>query len=248
MRLTILGSGTCVPYHRRGSSSYALQLPKSTILLDCGNGATWKLGKAGINYLAIDHIFITHFHPDHTSDLIPFLFATRYSYGSTREKQLHLWGPPGFITFFSALKAAYGDWIVPQGLIVNDIEKDNLRFGDFVLKTAHTRHTENSLAYRIDSEGKSVVYSGDTDYSESLVKLAEDADILLIECSMPDELKVEGHLTPAEVRRIADESGAKRVILTHLYPVCDERDLLALARNRIGSDLVVAEDFLEIAL
>jgi len=248
MKLTILGSGTCVPYHRRGSSSYALQLSKSTILLDCGNGATWKLGKAGINYLDIDHMFITHFHPDHTSDLIPFLFATRYSYGSAREKQLHLWGPPGFTTFFSALKEAYGDWIVPQELTVNDIEKDNLQFGDFVLKSAHTLHTENSLAYRIDSEGKSLVYSGDTDYSESLVKLAENADILLIECSMPDELKVEGHLTPAEVRRIADESGAKRIILTHLYPVCDERDLLALARNQIGTDVVVAEDFLEIAL
>jgi ribonuclease BN (tRNA processing enzyme) len=245
MRLTILGSGTCVPYHRRGSSSYALQLPKSTILLDCGNGATWKLGKVGINYLDIDHILITHFHPDHTSDLIPFLFATRYPYGSTREKQLHLWGPPGFISFFSALKEAYSDWIVPQELIVNDIEKNELQLEDFVLKSAHTLHTENSLAYRIDSEGKSLVYSGDTDYSESLVKLAEHADILLIECSMPDELKADGHLTPTGVTRIANESGAKRIILTHLYPVCDERDILAGMRNQVDADVVLAEDLLE---
>ena len=248
MKLTILGSGTCVPYHRRGSSSYALQLSKSTILLDCGNGATWKLGKVGINYLDIDHIFITHFHPDHTSDLIPFLFATRYSYGSRREKQLQLWGPPGFISFFSALKEAYSDWIVPQELIVNDIDKNELQLEDFVLTSAHTLHTENSLAYRIDSEGKSLVYSGDTDYSESLVKLAENADILLIECSMPDELKVEGHLTPTEVSRVANESGARKIILTHLYPVCDERDFLVRTRNQVDVDVVVAEDFLEIVV
>ncbi|MGB7291415.1 MAG: ribonuclease Z [Thermodesulfobacteriota bacterium] len=246
MRLTILGSGTCVPYHRRGSSSYALELPKSTILLDCGNGATWKLGKVGINYLDIDHILITHFHPDHTSDLIPFLFATRYSYGSTREKPLHLWGPPGFKGFFSALKEAYSDWIVPQELLVNDIEYDRIQLGDFVLRSAHTLHTENSLAYRIDSERKSLVYTGDTDYSESLVKLAENADILLIECSMPDDLKVEGHLTPAGVIRIANESGAKKIILTHLYPACDERDILDSIINEVYAEVIVAEDFLEI--
>ncbi len=248
MRLTILGSGTCVPYNRRGSSSYALELPKTKMLLDCGNGATWKLGKVGINYLDIDHILITHFHPDHTSDLIPFLFATRYSYGSTREKPLHLWGPPGFGGFFSALKEAYSDWITPEELLVNDIECDRMQLGDFILRSAHTLHTENSLAYRIDSEGKSLVYTGDTDYSESLVKLAENTDILLIECSMPDDLKVEGHLSPAGVSRIAYESGAKKIILTHLYPVCDESDILALMRNQIDADVVVAEDLLVITL
>ena len=248
MRLTILGSGTCVPYHRRGSSSYALELSKSTILLDCGNGATWKLGKVGISYLDIDHIFITHFHPDHTSDLIPFLFATRYSFGSTREKPLHLWGPPGLGGFFSALKEAYSDWIVPKDLSVKDIEHDRIHLGDFVLRSAYTLHTENSLAYRIESEGKSLVYTGDTDYSESLVELAENADILLIECSMPDDLKVEGHLTPAVVSRIANETGAKKIILTHLYPICDESDIFARMRNQIDADLVVAEDLLVITV
>ena len=78
MKLHILGSGTCVPNIRRGSSGYALELSKSTILLDCGNGTTWKLGMVGVDYLKVDHIFITHFHPDHTADLIPFLFATKY--------------------------------------------------------------------------------------------------------------------------------------------------------------------------
>jgi ribonuclease BN (tRNA processing enzyme) len=248
MRLTILGSGTCVPYHRRGSSAYALQLSQSTILLDCGNGATWKLGKVGINYLDIDYILITHFHPDHTSDLIPFLFATKYSYESTREKPLHLWGPPGFGRFFSALTEAYRDWIVPEELSVNEIEYDRIQLGDFVLRTAHTHHTENSLAYRIDSEGKSLVYTGDTDYSESLVELADNADILLIECSMPDDLKVEGHLTPAVVAKITNESGAKKIILTHLYPVCDERDIFARMSDQIDADVIVAEDLLVITV
>ncbi len=246
MRLTILGSGTCVPYQRRGSSSYALELRNSKILLDCGNGATWKLGKAKINYLDIDHIFITHFHPDHTADLIPFLFATKYAYQSSRTKSLNIWGPAGFTRFFSSLTEAYGDWIVPQTLTVSDIEKTEIRFEDFVLKSAHTPHTENSLAYRIDSEGKSIVYSGDTDYSESLVTLADSSDILLIECSMPDEMKAEGHLTPAGVSRIANESRPKKIVLTHLFPVCDKSDMLTQIRNQVDADVVLAEDLLEI--
>ena len=248
MRLTILGSGTCVPYHRRGSSSYALQLSKSTILLDCGNGATWKLGKAKINYLDVDHIFITHFHPDHTADLIPFLFATKYASQAHRTKPLNICGPIGFASFFAGLTKAYGDWIEPKALRVNEIEKTEIQFEDFILRSAHTLHTENSLAYRIESEGKSLVYTGDTDYSESLVELAEDADILLIECSVPDDSKVEGHLSPSGVARIASESGAKKIILTHLYPVCDESDIFACMRNQLEADVVVAEDLLVISV
>lgn len=79
MKLTILGSGTCVPYARRGSSGYAIELEGASMLLDCGSGATRSLARAGINYLGIDCLFLSHFHPDHTGDLVPFLFATKYA-------------------------------------------------------------------------------------------------------------------------------------------------------------------------
>jgi len=218
------------------------------LILDCGNGTTWKLGKIGINYLEIDHIFITHFHPDHTADLIPFLFATKYSYGSTREKPLHLWGPPGFISFFSALREAYGEWIVPEKLEIKEIENNNLHFDDFNLSTEKTLHTENSVAYRVESEGKSIVYTGDTDYSESLINFSKNADALIIECSMPDGLKSKGHLTPSEVVSIANNSKAKRIIITHLYPICDDTNLFAFIRNKVEAEVTIAEDLLEIKI
>ena len=77
MKLTILGSGTCVPYANRGSSVYVVELSNSKILLDCGIGSAWKLAGLGINYLMIDHIFLSHLHPEHTGDSVPLLFATR---------------------------------------------------------------------------------------------------------------------------------------------------------------------------
>ncbi|HWP92060.1 MAG TPA: MBL fold metallo-hydrolase [Thermodesulfobacteriota bacterium] len=249
MKLYILGSGTCVPYERRGSSGYALRLPKSTLLLDCGNGTTWKLEKAGINYLDIDHIFLSHFHPDHTADLIPFLFATKYTQSSQRVKQLHIWGAEGFLNFFSALKEAYNGWITPDCLNVSEIKEGAIEFRDFRVIVRKTVHIESSLAYRIESEGKSLVYSGDTDYSESLIELAKGADALILECSAPDQKsKVKGHLTPDEVTKIANEARVKRLIITHLYPVCDENKVIEKIRRKTAVETILAEDLMEIKI
>lgn len=248
MKLHILGSGTCIPYDRRGSSGYALKLSKSIILLDCGNGTTWKLGKVGINYLEIDHIFITHFHPDHTSDLIPFLFATKYAHVSERNKPLSIWGPKGFKGFFSALRGAYKDWIVPEILNICEVEEGRMEFDDFMLASAQTHHTENSLAYRIEFEGISLTYTGDTDYSETLVNFSMYTDALLIECSTPDELKVKGHTTPSEIIKIANKSMAKKIIITHLYPICDNTNISELIRKEVDAEVIVAEDLLEIEI
>lgn len=253
MKLYILGSGTCVPYERRGSSGYALRLPQSTVLLDCGSGTTWKLGRVGINYLEIAHIFLSHIHPDHTADLVPFLFGTKYaygsSYGSKREKPLCVWGGEGFKDFFSALTKAYDGWIVPDNLYVEELKEGKAEFDGFTLVMRKTVHIESSLAYRIESEGKSLVYSGDTDYSESLVELAKGADVLVIECSAPDEeSKIKGHLTPNEVIKIANESKAKKVVLTHLYPVCDEKNVAYIIASRTEAEVILAEDLMEVEI
>jgi ribonuclease BN (tRNA processing enzyme) len=248
MKLHILGSGTCIPYERRGSSGYALRLSKSTILLDCGNGATWKLGRVGINYLELDHIFLSHLHPDHTSDLIPFLFATKYATPHKRVKPFYVWGGDGFKNFFSLLSKAYNDWIMPDKLNIEEIKEGEMSFDDFKIIARKTPHIDSSLAYRIESQGRSLVYSGDTDYSESLVEIAKDADLLIIECSMPDRFKVKGHLTPAEVSRIANESRAKRLLISHLYPISDELDVISAIRNDVKAEAVLAEDLLEVEI
>ncbi len=248
MKLHILGSGTCIPYERRGSSGYALRLSKSTILLDCGNGTTWKLGRVGINYLELDHIFLSHLHPDHSSDLIPFLFATKYATPHKRVKPLNVWGGNGFKSFFSSLNKAYSNWLMPDRLNIEEIKEGEMSFEDFKIIARKTLHIDSSLAYRIESKGRSLVYSGDTDYSESLVELSKNADCLLIECSMPDRLKVKGHLIPAEVSRIVNESRARKVIISHLYPISDELDVISSIRKRVEVEVVLAEDLLEVEI
>ena len=78
MKVTILGSGTSVPLADRASPSVAIFIDSRFILMDIGPGAIRQLAIAGLEYQDIDYILISHFHPDHTADLIHFFFATRY--------------------------------------------------------------------------------------------------------------------------------------------------------------------------
>lgn len=248
MEIQILGSGTCVPSARRGSSGYLISLDSTKILLDCGNGVTWKLEKSGINYLEIDHIFITHMHPDHNADLIPFLFATKHPALEKRSKTLNLWGPPGFKDFIKSIQDVYGNWISPDNTVISELDMKDYNFDEFILSVIKTGHTENSLAFRVESKGKSVVYSGDTDYFDEFIDFAVDCDVLVIECSLPDRLKRKGHLTPADVIRISNFAKPGLVVLTHMYPVCDSENILEQIENETECKVILGEDFLNITI
>lgn len=247
MELTILGSGTCLPNAKRGSSGYLIQTSDSKILLDCGSGTTWKLEEIGVNYLEIDHIFFSHIHPDHTGDLVPFLFATKYNHYQKRENPLNIWGGKGFIKFFDALKAAYENWIVPEDLSVDEIKGGSETFENFKITTTKVPHINSSLAYKITSGEKSIVYSGDTDYSESLINLAYKSDLLIIECALAkDEYTLKGHLTPSMVIKTINAAQPKKVVVTHLYAECDQENVVETINKNVEADVVEAQDLLEV--
>jgi len=251
MKLTILGSGTCVPNKDRGPSGYLVETSSSKILLDCGSGTTWKLEKIGVDYLAIDHIFFSHLHPDHTGDLVPFLFATKYSHFRERKKPLNIWGSKGFIEFFDTLKKAYGHWIGPERLSCNELRGGSESFDDFKITAVKVPHIESSQAYKIESQGKALVYSGDTDYSESLINLSYKCDLLIIECALSNEsLKKKGlrHLTPNEVIKTVNEAQPEKVVVTHLYHECDEEKVVETIRSNVDIEVIEAQDLLEIEI
>ena len=121
--------------------------------------------------------------------------------------------------------------------------------GDFSMAVAPVAHNPESLAYRITGQdGKSIVYSGDTDYSDNLIALARGADLLICESAFPVELKVPGHLTPPEAGRIAAAADVGALVLTHFYPECDEVDMAAQCRQTWSGPLFLAEDLMKIDL
>jgi ribonuclease BN (tRNA processing enzyme) len=251
LELTVIGSGTGVPSVRRGAPSLAVKAGGRLLVLDLGSGTLRSLVRLGLDFSAIDVMALTHLHPDHVGDLVPFLFATRYSLGYTRQKPFTLLAARGFARFHRGLHEAFGEWVSPPPGLMNVKElapeaPDAWQDGDLVIRSGPTNHTAGSLAFRVEAEGRSVVYSGDTDESDSLVELARGADLLVLECSNP--FKVPGHLTPGEAGRLAARAGAARLLLTHFYPPCDEVDVVALAAREFPGEVIRAEDGLSLAV
>ncbi|MEW5909182.1 MAG: MBL fold metallo-hydrolase, partial [Thermodesulfobacteriota bacterium] len=119
----------------------------------------------------------------------------------------------------------------------------------FTLETIPMRHNPESIACRLTiPSGKSVVYSGDTDFNENLIALSKDADLLICESALPDDLKISGHLTPSGAGRIATAANVKKLILTHLYPECDQVDIENECRKTYAGSLTMAHDLLTLEI
>ena len=251
MKVYIIGSGTGVPSLRRGSPGTVIKVEQSTVLLDSGSGTLRRLLDVDINFKEIDYLLYSHLHPDHTSDFVPFLFASKYGSEKMRIKELSIIGPVGMAQFYQRLKLAYGKWIIPQSYKMDLIEiiDKKLNFDDFSLQGFPLVHSEHSVGFRLECEkGKTIAYSGDTDYCTNLIELARGVDLLILECSFPDDRKVEGHLTPSLAGRVAQEAECKRLLLTHFYPPCDDHDIVGIVKNQYAGEVILAEDLMEVVV
>ncbi len=249
MEVIIIGSGTGVPSRRRGSPAVGVKAGKYFVLLDIGSGTLRAMLNYDLNFNDIDVLCLSHHHPDHVGDLVPFLFASRYSLGYTRQLPFWLLAAQGFSAFQQNLKSVWGEWVEPPtGLMqVQELARDRpdtFTLADLTIKTAPVNHIATSLAYRLESGGRALVYSGDTDWSDTLIELARGTDLFILEASNP--FKVPGHLTPLEAGRLAAQAGAPRLLLTHIYPPGDEVDMAAACRRAFSGEIIKAEDGLRV--
>jgi ribonuclease BN (tRNA processing enzyme) len=238
MKVKILGTGTCVPSLHRGSSSYLVQAKQLNILIDVGPSVVRRLLEYGVTTRDIDIIILTHFHVDHTADLSTFLFVSNYDV-EARTKMLSVVAGKGLNDFYKGLIAVY-PWITPKSydISLNEISEGTMKVGGLSITTAPMVHNNESIGMRIE-ENKSVTFSGDTDYTETLVVLARATDLFVVECSFPEK-KVNGHLDLATLQNVVGKAKPKRVILSHLYPDWDD------FRGILHSPYLLGEDGMEI--
>ncbi len=251
LEVVIIGSGTAVPSRRRGSPALAIQAGGTFLLLDIGPGTLRAMLNYGLNFNDIDVLCLSHQHPDHVADLVAFLFASRYGLGYTRQDPVWLVAAQGFQEFYHRLRGVWGEWLEPPAGLLNVKEmttdrEDILSLAAVTIKTAPVQHLASSLAFRVEHGGRAVVYSGDTDWSDSLIQLARGADLLILEAANP--WKVPGHLTPEEAGRLAAHAGVPRLVLTHFYPPCDEVDMAAACRQEFAGEIILAVDGLRLTV
>lgn len=253
MEITIVGSGTVAPRPERRQSCVVVETDgDERLVFDLGAGAVRGMVAAGLDPFATDRVFFTHFHPDHTLDAANLLFAMNYGTDAPRTRPLHVTGPEPFESFWSSIMEVWGEWM-EGGFPIRTGELplacgSPIELGSCRITWAPAVHRPESIAYRLGGENGAFVYTGDTEYSPSVVDLARGAHTLLIECSTPDEAPVPGHLTPTGVARMASEAGVGRVVLTHLYPAVDDGRLPAEVERGFDGRVLVAHDGLRLGV
>ncbi|MFQ5673241.1 MAG: MBL fold metallo-hydrolase [Nitrospinales bacterium] len=250
MKITILGSGTAVPSLTRNSAGVLVQCEGQNNLFDFGYGNLRQLLRLGITYHDIDRIFFTHNHPDHMCDLIIFLFGSRYP-NDPRTKDLPIIAGPGFKKFFDGVMTAFKRWLEPTAYNIEIIEQDEETRVHVGLRVTSKKvnHIEISRGYRVeDASGATVAISGDTDSCAGMEELGRDADLMILECSFPDDLKCAGHLTPRLAGRLAQAAACKKLCLTHFYPLCDLQEVRKVCHEEYSGELFLAEDLMTFEL
>ncbi|MBT3317296.1 MBL fold metallo-hydrolase [bacterium] len=252
--LLVLGTGGGVPIPGRAPTSNLVTVDGQKILVDLGPGALSRLVSSphGPDSLdEIDTILFTHLHPDHCNDIVHLLFAMRCP-ALESKMPLLMMGPPGLANYMSKLKELYGDWLNPlhRQVVITEFSSDEtfiLENGGavtpFIANHSENRFSKHNFGYCFsDKTGSKVVISGDGGPSKTLENVAKGCDLLLIECSTPDELAVDGHMTPARVAGLCNVTRPKKTVLNHFYPAAAELDLAKLVYDNYDGSVVMAND------
>jgi ribonuclease BN (tRNA processing enzyme) len=252
-KITVLGSGSCVPSFKRYPSSYffnPLQL-KENWLVDIGEGALFRLSEAKESYKDIDRVFISHTHPDHIGALIPLILALKYTPGFKRTKPLFIYGPDNVgeyldmhMDFAPYLKCEFPiNFISCSGDSNIEIEK-------CLIKTKEMKHFENTIGYRWSFSDKVIVYGADGEISDELIDLSKNADFLILESSYPKNRPSSGHLTTFEAGKVAREAGARGLLLSHFYPevagMSDKEIKAEVKASKYEGEIILARDLLSL--
>ncbi|MFQ5538052.1 MAG: MBL fold metallo-hydrolase [Gemmatimonadota bacterium] len=220
--LTILGSGTLLPDHRRHGPAHHLRLGGASLLLDCGPGTLDGFSRYHVEWSDLSHIVLTHFHNDHVGDLGALLFALKHGARPPREAPLRVLGPTGTRDFMERLAGALGDHVLDPGfpLHVGELTPGApFRGEDWSVAVFPTPHTEESVAVRVTTGRGDVGYTGDTGPSPEVASFLRDCAVVIAECAFPDPPPFPGHLTPSALGEMASVMRPDTLVLTHVYPL-----------------------------
>jgi ribonuclease BN (tRNA processing enzyme) len=229
MQLRFIGCGDAFGSGGRFNTCFQVIAPSATVLIDCGASSMVALRKWGVDLNTIDSIFITHLHGDHFGGL-PFLILDAQLV-SRRTRPLVIAGPPGLRDRLTAAMEIFfpGSTAIERrfALDVIELEPDRqVTVGPVAVLPMRVRHPCGAppLAIRLTIDGKSVAYTGDTEWTEALVPVAQDADLFIAEAYFHDR-KIRFHLDLETVLSHMDRLRPRRMVLTHMSPDMLGRDL-----------------------
>ncbi|MBI3619612.1 MBL fold metallo-hydrolase [Candidatus Roizmanbacteria bacterium] len=269
MKITFLGTGSIMPDPRkkgqafRSYASLFIELKKETLLFDIGPGTLTKMQQMGHDTrLHPDYLFISHYHIDHCQDYIALLKSRLFDIKTGKigkGKGISVYGPAHLREWSDDLFRKTERWRYMAGMLQVDkvLDMHEVATGRILEKKSWrvsclpVRHYDG-VAFRLDAEGKSFVYSGDMGYDENLSILGKNADLVAVECSFPDRRTLRGglHLCPQDIAKLANLGRFKKVALTHMYPQCSgrEQEMARYIEKNSPSTVIVTKDGRQIEL
>ncbi len=273
IKVTLLGTGTPLPRMDRFGPSILVEAGKEKLLFDCGRGAAQRLDQIKVPFSEVTALFLTHLHSDHTVG-IPDLWLTGWIRG--RKVPLRVWGPPGSKNMMTHLAQAYefdihirrdvDEKFTGAGVevVARDIGEGVVYESNGIKVTAFTVDhgvVRPALGYRVDFGGHSVVLSGDTRYSENLVRFSQGADVLIHEVIDPEAFRAQApflnagqiknviahHTTPEEAGTVFTRVKPKLAVYSHIGPG-ETPNVIPLTRTTYSGPLEMGEDLMVIEI
>jgi len=243
-RVLFLGSGDAFGSGGRFQACIHVRSPDSSVLLDCGASSLIAMRRFGVEPNEIDAILVSHLHGDHFGG-IPF-FILDGQFLSKRERPLLIAGPPGIEARVRQAQEALfaGSSQTQQKYEMHFLEWHDRRkeaVGGISVTPFEVVHASGAppFALRLEVDGKTIAYSGDTEWTDALAAAAEGADLFICEANFYDK-GVKFHLDYETLIAHRDELHCKRLVLTHM-------NLEMLARLP-SLDVEAAEDGMKIVL
>lgn len=241
MKLTVVGCGDAFGSGGRFNTCFLAQAGGRALALDFGATTPVALKKLGLDALDIDVVAVSHLHGDHFGGL-PFLLLES-QYVCQRRRPLRLVGPPGLERRLAALTdlmfagAWRREWRFP--LEITELQPDSgpLDCADFSIESIEVIHPSGAPAtgLRVRAGGRLLAFSGDTEWTDALERVADGADLLILECMGRGRGRygvAPAHLDLETIEAKRWRLGAARILLTHLGPTMLTRAAAAHARRR----------------
>ena len=225
----LLGTGTCQLQEHRRASSVLVEWRGSRLVYDLGRGIADRLADLGLRQDQVAHVVFSHFHPDHVSDLVPFLQAAAWSRRDPRNVDLHLYGPRGLVNQMNRLLGLFD---------VDNLTREHWRVHLHEVRTADGpgRLEVEGQSYEwvelppagnhglgLVFEGRRTVLTGDSSFHSREVSFVKGAELAVIDS---------GHLEEQEIVALAVASGARTLVCSHVYDELDPQELESRARQR----------------
>jgi ribonuclease BN (tRNA processing enzyme) len=222
MRLKVLGCGDAFGSGGRLNTCFLIDRGKESFLIDCGASVMISIRRFGVDPNHILAIVLSHLHADHFGGLPAFILDAQFI--SRRTQPLVIAGPEGLASRLEALMEAHfpGSSKVKRKFPIEIVElapeaRTDIAAGLATVTGYEVVHPSGtpSLALRVESSGKIISYTGDTEWTDTLLKAGRDADLLICEAYQYDK-KVPFHLDYGTLREKLPLMTPKRVLLTHM--------------------------------